>query len=188
MNLKQFVKNLQHKPLQTRVRILWGVTGVIGLALIVLFFTSLGNNINKLNSSDFDFFQDNNNNESAVASNNHIQVEWVERGDGKTKIFFKITNNTSTILNFSKLTDVTLKYRDIVINAQQLTNRQGSPFDLKMLSRSESYGIAIFEDVDVDEVVLKFDQLFFENQDQLIFSEELPLNLKELNKSVEIRS
>jgi hypothetical protein len=178
------IKKLQNLPLPTRLRVLWMSIGVVAIALLLVMYTSVSSQIKKVNSDNILPLQQN----TPVSAVKYIKVEWVEVADNKLKIFFKAENTSSAILNFSKPSDVTLRFKDRTLTAEQLIDRQSITFPIKLLSNSEKYGIAIFEDPKSSDASIKFDQMFFEGDNPTFFHEELELDLEELNKPLEIRS
>jgi hypothetical protein len=178
------IKKLQNLPLSSRIRLLWTSIGVVALGLFLIMYTSVSSQVKKVSTDDI-LPSDQNTPVSVVK---YIKVEWVEIAEGKLKIFFKAENTSSAILNFSKPSDVILRFNDKTLTAEQLIDRQGQAFPFKLLANTEKYGTAIFEDPKTSDVSIKFDQIFFEEDNPTFFHEELELDLEELNKPLEIRS
>ncbi|HYE22660.1 MAG TPA: hypothetical protein VD998_03675 [Verrucomicrobiae bacterium] len=181
------LKALQEQPEDVRVKIMWTVTAIIGVAILAVWLVSTKNQIQNTDTSDLSFLTGVLKNETTT-DNQYINAEWIERSNGKLKVYFKVNNPTNSILNFSKSIDVSLKIGDQTQVAEELKNRQESQFVQKILSNSTEYGVVVFTDIPGDRGEITFGQLFFENQEQTIFTQKADLNLKELNKPLELRS
>lgn len=184
MNVRDFIKNLQNKPYETRVKILWGGVIVIGILLVFAWVFSLKSTISGLdkNSSANSAPA-----ETPTAKTQYITIERAETSAGNLRIYFKIKNPSNDILNFSKLEDIKLVAGGRELSPVKLLDRQNKPFVQKILSKTENFGMLTFLSEMPDEGKLSFDQLFFENQPQLIFKETSDLDFSQLVKTEELR-
>ena len=69
------------------------------------------------------------------------------------------------------------------VHPQQLTDRQGSAFVKKVLSRTQNFGILTFSAINSEEGTLTFDQMFFEKNPQQFFKQILDLEFDKLKNN-----
>ena len=190
MNPNQLLRNLQNKPYPVRIRILWISTIIIGIMLLTIWLISLKKNLSDL--SGFNVLDINNAQNSQIVSKSQTQYIKIERvdstNDGAFQIFFKINNPTLDILNFPPAEKIALNTDRTKLVPLKISDRQGKPFVQKILSKTENFGVLIFQSVKADTGTLIIDELYFEQKPQTIFQETLELNFKELAKSQELRN
>lgn len=178
------LSDIQNLPVQTRMNIMWALTLIIGTGLLGLWIYTTTQNVKNIGTIDL------NGNPvpppvtgSQQAAPRYTSVEWVERTQNKLLIYFKLTNDTDSILNFSNPSEIKLTINGEEQTAKSVTDRQGNPFVTKALSKSQSFGIAEFENKDGNTAQLKFDDLLFENSASQTFYEQLDLDLNKLTKN-----
>jgi hypothetical protein len=173
------LKQIQNLPERTRVQILWVFIIIIGAALLAIWVYSTTKVVNRNDNP-----QDQ---QSAAVSEErsgqkYIEVEAVEHKGGNLLVYFKATNPTDNILVVSKPESIALKAGDKSLNPSSVVNRQNQSFQQKILSHSEAFGTAVFEDTAVQNVTLTFNNLSFETDDGTLFKQELQLDLQKLDK------
>src|SRR5258708_14471938 len=139
--MTDFIKKLQEKPYEVKLRILWGT--VIGAA-IVLVVILIFNIKDTLKNVDGKKLIDLNTSSGRTAANTNIQyasVERVERTAKVLKIYFNLNNPTNDILNVSKVSDITLAFDGSEVKPQSILNRQGNPFFQKILSHTQNFRV-----------------------------------------------
>ncbi len=184
--MKLSLKSIQEQPFQTRLRILYAVTAVIGIVLFVIWFMTTRGAVRRTDFSDIsEVFGTKQ--QPIVTSQKYINVEWVEKADGKMLIFFKVTNDTPSILNLPQLGGISLQVGEDKYNAEIITTRQQTQFVQKVLSNSQNFGILVFSDMELTRADLVFDQMFFENKPDVFFQERFEVDFEELNKPLERR-
>ncbi len=185
--MKFNLAKIQEQPYEVRVRIAWTVGIVMAVILFGLWIFSTQRHIQKLDGISLPDFNPSNTN-SIQGTQNYMSLEWIEETDKEFKVFFKANNNTSNILSFSKAEDITLTADKDVLHPKFVQDRQGTAFSVKILSNTEKFGVLIFEKTKTlpKDVELKFDNLYFEVGDEAPFYQTIPINLKALNKSMQI--
>ncbi len=182
------LSSLQQQPLAVRMRILWGVTAAIAVILFLVWIYSTSQSVKKAEKTEIPGINTQQTPaESVNAETQRINIEWIEHKEKTLLVYFKVNNTTNNILNFSKLEDITLAFNDQNYKAKYIQDRQGSQFVVKVLSNTQKFGMVAFDDVQESSAEIKFDNLFFENEEQNVFYETTKLDLKALNKPIEIR-
>lgn len=180
--MKDFIQNLQNKPYATRVKILWGAVSIIAVVLFAVWTLSIKSSVselpggNILGSNEIKTF--------AERNEDITQIEYAETTSEELKVYFKISNPTTDILNFSEASDITLTIKGKEYHPKQVVDRQENPFVKKILSKTTNFGILVFDKIEGDEGTLVFDQLSYEksvedtfkDENNLIFEELKPLN------------
>src|SRR5258708_12692670 len=126
--MTDFIKKLQEKPYEVKLRIRWG--NVIGAA-IVLVVILIFNIKDTLKNVDGKKLIDLNTSSGRTAANTKIQYASVERGERTAKvlkIYFNLNNPTNDILNVSKVSNITLAFDISEVKPQSIFDRQGNPF------------------------------------------------------------
>ena len=185
----KIISTIQQLPINTRTRILWGVTAIVAVLLLALWLYSTTRQVqtidpkqlNPLSSGETAGIQ------SINTESKYISVEWIEHEDKLLKVYFTVNNSTKNILNFSNRDYLGLTAKGTTYKASSIQDRQGNNFVVKVLSDTQLFGVATFPDTDAEQAKIKFDGLFFESLDQVIFSETFDLDLVKLEKEVEIR-
>lgn len=183
MNLSNFIKNIQNKPLKTRLRIIWLTTGVCAVALVAIFIYNLKSELNSIDGDPLVIDKP----ENKESTSNYTTAERADFAEGSVQIFFKVNNNTDDILNFSKLEAIKLIADDKTIEPTKITDRQGKPFFAKILSHTEVFGIITFPIGNAESGTLTLDDMFFETRPESIFQQEIDLDFEQLKKSQELR-
>lgn len=193
MNLNDFVRGLQDKPYNIRVRILWTTTIIVAIVLIAIWLSTVKNEIANIDNSGFANLDKNTDTEKSseqtiTERNTYIAVERTELDEtGAFQIFFKVNNSTQDILNFSPLEQIKLEINGASLTPLQINDRQDNPFVQKILSNTENFGTLVFSQLDTDTGRLIFDELYFEQNPNEIFKESLDLDFKKLNGTWELR-
>lgn len=184
-NFPDLINDLQNKPYNTRVKILWGTIIVVAIILFILWILGLKSTIGDLNKADLT-----RSDTAKVASATQVSVGAVERieSGSNLKIYFNFTNPTDDILNISRIEDISLTVRGKSVAPTGLTDRQGKPFVQKILSHTQNFGILVFPKTDLDLGQLIFNQIFFEQSPDQMLSQEIDLDLKKLEKSNKLRN
>src|SRR5688572_1354024 len=130
--LSEYIASLQQKPLHIRMRILWGTTLVFGVLLVALWGMTLKAELNHISGNKTD--------EEPVLKTavKYILVERVQSQDDTLTLYFRVSNPTNDILNFSKIKDIRLSVNGTALEPSKFTDRQGQNFVQKILSRSEN--------------------------------------------------
>ena len=186
MKIKNKVQQIQGLPTIARVRILWAASVLIAVVLLGIWIFSSSRQIKNVNVDDINLTNQSIN-QQPTNQTKYITVEWVEKRDDKVLIFFKASNDTQSILNLSKIEDITLTVSGKDYKPQGVYNRQSEPFVVKVLSNTTNYGYLTFENIDLQSATLEFKTMFFENQSDIQFTEKYDLNLKAMNKPLELR-
>ncbi len=184
--MNDFIKNLQEKPYATRMKILWGTVGVVAILLVAAFVFNLKSAIKETGRHSFDP-----NAKTAGSQETNLKLATVERVEkqGTTlKIYFNFNNDSTDILNLSKLEDITLKLKSGDVKPDQLTDRQGQAFVQKVLSHTQNFGVLTFNNVTATSGELEFDQMFFEKTPEALFSQTLDLDFNKLNSDNSVRN
>lgn len=184
--MNDFIKNLQEKPYETRMKILWGTVGVVAVLLVTAFIFNLKSVIHQTNGGSFT--EGAKNPTSQETSLKLATVERVEKQGTNLKIHFNFNNDSSDILNLSKLEDITLKTKAGDLTPTLMTDRQGQAFVQKVLSHTQNFGILSFTNVTADSGELLFDEMFFEKTPQQLFSQALELDFNKLNSDNSVRN
>lgn len=183
MKLPDFIIQLQNKPYQTRVRILWFTTAVVALIIAALWLVSLKVSVKDINVKDLDLSLPNLQN-----ATKYIVVERAIIEQANTKIFFKVQNSTDDILNFSTSESISLKMDNQALTPTSILDRQNKPFVQKILSNQQEFGILSFKNNELKEGQLIFDHLYFEKQPEKIFKEIISIDLNKLIKQEQVRN
>jgi len=184
--MNDFITNLQKKPYETKVRILWGVSLTIGIILIVVWLGSLKNMIS--NTSGQAVVTTNPLPISTKSQILFIKVERVEKTTTALKIYFNINNPTDDILNIPSGDNVTLNSAGANTHPQTLLDRQSQPFAKKILSHTQMFGILVFPATPDTQGTLTFDQMFMEQTPDQKLSQELFLDFARLNQNPQVRN
>lgn len=186
---KKFLEELQNKPYQTRVKILWGGVSIAAIILLVIWSFSLRSTIKDLKGVDLiNTSKNNSSNNQTQTQTQYATIEWAEINISNVKLFFNYNNPTNDILNVPALTDITLSLNGKLLNPTQITDRQNNPFVQKVLSHTQKFGILVFPRVDGEAGELNFNQMFFEQTPNATFNQKINLNLKDLEKSAKVRN
>lgn len=180
MNLFELIKQLQHKPYQTRLRILWGSVAVAAIILISLWGYSIKHRFDNNSSQE-------NTTVLPTIEQKYVKIERVETVPSGLKIFFTVNNQTTNILNFSGPNEIKLAIEGKTVNPSGVFDRQSKPFVQKILSKTENFGTLVFSGVQADVATLSFEDLYFEHQPEKIFMESHDLDLEELKTKQELR-
>ncbi|MDP4000974.1 MAG: hypothetical protein Q8P83_01935 [bacterium] len=193
MSLHDFIRRLQDKPYNVRVRILWTTTIIVAIVLIVIWLSTVKNEITNIDNNGFANLNeitdtDEPSGQTITEQNTYIAVERTELNEtGAFQIFFKVNNSTQDILNFSPLEQIKLEINGASLTPLQINDRQDNPFVQKILSNTENFGTLVFSQLEVNTGRLIFDELYFEQNPNKIFRESLDLDFKKLNKTQELR-
>ena len=189
MDIKKSLENLQDKPFATRVKILWLTVGVVAIGLIIIFIFNLKSTVSNLSVQDLiNLSNRSSQTDSEQLETQLIQVERIEKANNSFKIYFNVNNESQNILNFPKSEDITLTVEDRSYHPRQISDRQGEPFVQKILSRTQNFGILIFDSINGDEGKLILDNLTFEESSATTLKQELDLDFKQLLNPVEVRN
>lgn len=181
--LNNFIKNLQQKPYTTRLRILWTVVGITAVILIIVWSTSLKSTLNISKTED-----GNKKPVEVVVKNQYLEIERAETTGDLVTIYFKVSNPSSDILNFSPLDSIKLVADDHELKPIKMLDRQSNPFVQKILSKTENFGSLQFSTKTFNTGTLTFGELFFESQPQNIFEEQVEFDLTKILKNQEVRN
>ncbi|MBI3952655.1 MAG: hypothetical protein HY336_01735 [Candidatus Doudnabacteria bacterium] len=181
--LQQLLAKVQNKPYETKLKILWSTTLLVGILLISLWLLDLKSTVSKLGNNDSP--QTNN---SAVTSKQFIKLERAEVADGSTKIFFSASNDTDDILNFSTINDIRLDVSKSGVKPAKILDRQSKPFVQKILSKSQEFGTLVFSGSMEGSGEIIFDQLYFEKHPESLFKEIIQIDFDGLAKNQELRN
>jgi hypothetical protein len=185
--IKNLVESAQSLPATARVRILWTVSIFIGILLVGVWVFSSTRQINNVGVDDINLTGSTANNQPTNQTK-YITVEWVEKKDNKLWVYFKARNNTQSILNLPAKDNITLSSSGKDYKPEGIFNRQSQTFVVKVLSDTTDYGYLVFEGMDLQPATIEFKSMFFENQQDIQFTEKYEINLKALNKPLELRS
>ena len=186
--MADFIKKLQEKPYEVKVRILWGT--VIGAAIILVVILVF-NIKSTLQNVDGKKLIDLNTPSSQTTKDTEIQyasVERVERTEKVLKIYFNLNNSTDDILNVSKVSDITLTFDGNESKPQSMADRQGSPFVQKILSHTQNFGVLTFAPINANLATLTLDQMYLEKNPSSIFQQKLELDLDKLTETTKVRN
>lgn len=188
MDLRETIKNLQNKPYETRVKILWLTIGIVAVILVAIWVFSLKSTIQGLNGKNLIKADQTTKSNSAKTDTAFVSVERVEQTGNSFKIYFNVNNSTDDILNFPDLTNITLEVNGQSLNPTQIFDRQNNPFVKKILSHTQNFGTLVYPTVNATSGKLTIDQMSFEKTTDQIFQQELNLNFTELKKSSNLRN
>jgi hypothetical protein len=125
---------------------------------------------------------------STLSAEHRIRIESAETKDGKTSVYFKVTNETSDILTFSDKESIKLETDEGDYGPEAIQDRQNTEFVKKILSGSTVYGVLVFPEIKGGAAKITFDQLYFEQAKGSVFREVEEINLNELKPIEELRS
>lgn len=185
--MKDFIANLQKKPYETKIRILWGAGLTVGVILIIVWIFSLKGTIQ--NSGNPTFVPTTT--QSSTSTKSQIQfvsVERVEKTTATLKIYFNVNNPTDDILNIPSSDNITLNSADSNTHPQTVQNLQNQPFARKILSHTQVFGLLIFGTTADTQGKLTFDQMFMEQTPDQMLKQELTLNFSRLNQTPQVRN
>lgn len=183
-----FIKKLQEKPYETRLRILWGTVMVAAIALVIIFVFNIKNTLQGVDGKKLIDIDNSSNQANVLSEIPYAEVERVERTEKVLKIYFNFKNPTDDIVNISKLTDITLIFDSNTLKPQSMTDRQGNVFVQKILSHTQNFGILIFTPINTNLATLTFDQMTLEKSPSNVFQQKLELNLDELSETTKVRN
>jgi hypothetical protein len=185
--MKNFLNELQNKPYETRVRILWVTVGVIAVAIFIIWVMSVKSDISKLDTKNLLTIptQSTNSNQTAV---NYVNIERAEVAGQNLKLYFNFNNTTDDILNISKLTDITFNIDNQQINPTQILDRQGQTFVQKVLSHKQDFGILVFLNPHATTGTISFNQMFFEQTPDQKLTQTINIDLKQLEQLTKLRN
>ncbi len=184
--MNDFIKNLQEKPYETRMKILWGTVGVVAVVLVAAFIFNLKSAIQQTTGDSFT--ENDKNTISQETSLKLATVERVEKQGANLKVHFNFNNDSSDILNLPKLEDITLKTKAGDLTPTLMTDRQGQAFVQKVLSHTQNFGVLSFTNVTTDSGELLFDEMFFEKTPEQLFSQTVELDFNKLNSDNPVRN
>ncbi len=184
-NIQSFINNLQNKPYQTRVKILWGTVIASTLILIGLWILGLRSEFGNLDKQSV---LGSNTQVSTISAQHYTQIDGAEIANNQLLIYFSVKNDTGDILNFSKPADVKLTVNGKDNNPSKITDRQNQPYVQKILSHTQNFGIAAFDISQFKSGLLTFDNLSFENNPQSTFKEQVNVDLSKLSQPKDIRN
>ncbi|HEX5429966.1 MAG TPA: hypothetical protein VFX17_02685 [Patescibacteria group bacterium] len=185
MNISQFIKNLQDKPLKTRNRILLAGSSVAVVLVVGVWFTSFRKEIKNINVSDI---SSSITQTVADSAPHYLSVDSAEVSGGNLLIYFSVHNDTTDILNFSTAADVKLTASGQTYTPSKVTGRTQAPFVQKVLSNTTEFGILTFDTAASGSGTIIFDNLYFEQSPDSIFKETDNLDLSKLPKPDEVRN
>jgi len=188
MNPGEFLKNLQDKPYETRVRYMWGSVGIIAVILLVIWTINIKSSVSNVKVSDLTKIPETKSTSSPQGNENYITIEHAEMTKDVLKLYFNFNNTTADILNIPDSSNITLAADGKSLNPTQITDRQGQPFVSKILSHKQNFGILVFPEVDSDTAELTFDQMVFDTQPGQFFMQKIKLDLKQLEKQTNVRN
>src|SRR6185436_16606546 len=103
--MMDFIKNLQQKPVEFRMRVLWLTTVVLGVIIFAAWMFGLKQ---EFKYSDRQSILGSNVQTSQTSSTHYITVEAADIVDGKFLLYFYTKNDTHDILNFSRSENISL--------------------------------------------------------------------------------
>jgi hypothetical protein len=178
-----FLERLQGLSRAAKSRIVFSVATLALIGLGALWANDVKNNLIGIDKNSFLPA-----NGTVLSATNYVTIEsYEERGD-KRYIYFKVQNNTSKILNFSKQEKVNLEIDHQTIAPDTITDRQQSVFANKILSNSVIYGTLIFSEFEGSKGTIVFDEMFFEDEPNSLFRESIEVDFKKLKPVEELRS
>jgi hypothetical protein len=184
MSMNDFIHYLQTRPDHTKRTIIVGVSALMIMGMGTLWAQSLQRQF---------AMQDQQAEGGEVAgsilvSEHRIRIEGKEEKNGKTLIYFRLTNETSDIINFSSNGKITFQSGNEYVSPEKVTDRQGQEFVKKVLSKSTEYGVLVFPGLDEARGTLTFDGLYFEQDPTKVFMEQHRIDLDQLRPLQELRS
>jgi hypothetical protein len=177
-NLQDFIKNLQEKPYEVRTRILWASSAVASVLVFGIWLTTFKNNIQNLNiRSSFTSAA----NTTPVSATHYINIDRAVV-DQNLNLYFTVKNDTTDILNLSKLSDIKLVLNGKDYTPSKITDLSSKAFIQKSLSHTQSAGILTFDNVTSGQGSITFDNLNFEQSTQNLFKEVIDVNVSKLKQ------
>jgi len=187
--MKDFISNLQKKPYETKIRILWGTGIVAGIILVVVWVFSLKNTIQNAGNEPFlPTTASVSGSTSPQSQTQFVSVERVEKTTSSLKIYFNLNNQTDDILNIPSVDNITLNSSGNTTHPVTILDRQSQPFAQKVLSHTQVFGILAFPATPDTQGTLTFDQMFMERTPDQIFQQQLILDFKKLNQDPKVRN
>ena len=186
MNPGDLINDIQKKPYETRVKILWGTVGVAAIIIVLVWVVSLKSSLGGLSAKSLTA-PATSNNKAGIASS-YGQIERAEVTTNNLKIYFNFNNTTDDILNVPPISDIALTANNQEFKPTQILDRQGDAFVQKVLSHTQAFGILVFPKITADKAELNFDQMFFERSSDQPLSQTFELDLKTLEKKTDLRN
>lgn len=183
--MKNFLHELQNKPYETRIKILWGTTTVIALLVIGTWAVTIKDKVG--NAGPISLTPPSESRGNQIESS-YITIERAERVSNGLRIYFNVNNPTDDILSFSKPEQIEIKLQAGNKKPLNVLDRQGLPVLQKILSRTQVFGTLIFEDTEETEAQLVFDNMFFEKSPDQTLTQTIELDLKALIQNSEVRN
>ena len=184
MKIQDYVKNLQNKPIEVRNRILWVSAAVAAVVVFSIWITTFKKEVGSLSIASI-----NTTTTSTQASAPHyLSIDAKDVVGGKLLIYFSIRNDTDDILNFSKLSDITLSVNGKTYNSSRVTDSSNNTFIVKALSHSQNFGILTFDNTEAGTAEITFDNLYFEQNPTTLFKETIPIDLNKLTTPANLRN
>jgi hypothetical protein len=184
--MRDFIGELQKKPYETRIKILWGVTIGFGIILIALWSLNIKSTIKNSSGQPLIPISENTNLPDQDESN-FITVERVEISSSALRIYFNLNNQTDDILNVSRLAGIELTTDQGTIRPTQIQDRQNQTFVQKVLSHTQNFGVLVFPSINADKGSLTFNGMFLEKNPDQILKQTLELDFSKLNQDSKIR-
>lgn len=184
--MKDFIKNLQDKPYETRLKIMWGTVLFAGILLIAVFIWNIKAVVQ--NTSGTDLLNPPVDDSAEQTNLNLLSVEKVETRSGRFRIYFNLNNPGEDILNMALIEDITLTINNVQHQPTEIIDRQGQPFVEKILSKTQNFGVLIFPTIIGAKGTLEFDQMYFEKSPDTLFSQKVELDFNKLKTDNPIRN
>jgi len=184
--MNKFLNSLQNKPYETRIKILWGTTIVIGVLIIVVWATTIKGTFK--NNGPITIAPVVNQSRGNQTEIGLIKIERAEKTGESLKIYFNLYNDTDDILTFSKAENIILKTNDSSVPATSALDRQGLPLVQKILSRTQIFGTLLFNTATDPNPELSFNGMFFEKEPDLTLKQTFQLDIPSLEKTTEVRN
>lgn len=181
--LEKFLDNLQKKPYDTKVQILWSTTAVIAIVLIIIWVISLKSTI-KNNTTDTAAPAKS---QTTIVSE-FLNIERVEKSGSTMKLYFNLNNNTDDILNVPSVEDITLQVSAGNLHPTSILDRQGQAFVQKVLSHTQAFGILTFSATTETAAQLVFDNMMLEKNPGQTLKQTVTLDLVKLNQPANVRN
>ncbi|MBX4205091.1 MAG: hypothetical protein KW788_02810 [Candidatus Doudnabacteria bacterium] len=164
--LQDFITNLQNKPDHIKNRIFWSTSTIAAVFVVSVWFINFKHQVQNISGGSVLNLGSQTSN---AAAPHYTKIDRTEIKNGKLLIFFTVINDTSDILNFSAASDIKLNGTA----PSQITDRQGLAFVKKVLSHTENQGTLSFDDTSAKSGSVTFDNLYFEQSPDVIFSETI---------------